>query len=186
MQPDEIENIFEDALYSVSNHYFTNSERTFTYELYYHLRNTPLQDHIVVDAELPKRRLTIQEAEIFNLRPLGRRMSPDIIIHERENGNNQLLVAEVKAQRYLSAEDTIKDINKLISLRVNYNFQIGIFVAINVNIDRICNYIHQNMHLIEFPLVNGIQQINDASNIKIFVKENVNSVWETITLLELV
>lgn len=174
--------IFENTLNSISAEYFGLTERLFTYELYHKLklRNIPneigLQHaNIVIDAELPKRVLSPQGAAALNLLPLDRLMAPDIIIHERDTGNQQLLVAEVKVERYLNSKKTLHDIKKLISLRCNYNFQFGIFVAINVNMDRVRGHILSRSNEI------GIQ-IDQNSDIHIFTKLNSTSTLEYQTL----
>jgi len=185
---------FVDALNSVPYEYFGNTERLFTYELYYQLRimiqNNPFdENNIVLDAELPKRLLSQQQAQALGLLPLNGLMSPDFIIHERENGNNQLLVSEVKAERYLNQEKTIKDINKLISLRHNYNFQNGVFVAININMQKIRDYIH-NLNPNPLPTDLQIMWPNNIDhslvNIDIYTKEYYHSPWEHNTLLEII
>lgn len=184
--------IFENTLNSISAEYFGLTERVFTYELYHKLRfrNIPheiglLHANIVIDAELPKRVLTVQHAAELGLLPLENLMSPDIIIHERDTGNQQLLVAEIKAEKYLNGLKTIHDINKLISLRRNYNFQLGIFVAINVNMNRICQHILDNQNVIMWPLDGGQAQVDPNLDIHIFTKLNSASNWEHETLINI-
>lgn len=185
---------FREALNNVPPQYFGETERLFTYELYYQLKeifnNHPLlNNNIVIDAELPKRRLTLYQARVLGLLPLDKLMSPDFIIHERDTGDNQLLVAEVKAEKYLSLDKTIKDINKLISLRQNYAFQKGVFVAININIQKIKDYIHglnsnpqQNDPRIMWP----VNVPHNNVNIHIFTKEDATSQWEHETLINII
>lgn len=185
-------NRFQEALNNVSDEYFGETERLFTYELYHELKevfnNNPLLHHnnVVIDAELPKRRLTQQQANNLGLLPLDNLMTPDFIIHERANANNQVLVAEVKAERYLSAKKAIKDINKLIALRRNYNFQIGVFVAINVTLESIRNHIHNPDITILWPEINGARTIDPALDLHIYTKQDSNSPWEQSTLINLI
>ena len=182
---------FEEALNNVSNNYFGDTERLFTYELYYELRkvlnDNPLPyNNIVIDAELPKRRLTPHQAVVYGLLPLDRLMSPDFIIHERDTGTHQLLVSEVKAERSLSRVKTITDLNKLISLRRNYNFEIGVFVAINVSLERIRQHVNNVNTEIQWPIVNGVRNIDPTLNIHIFTKLNDISPWEHDTLIDII
>lgn len=180
--------IFHSILNSVSAEYFGLTERLFTYELYHklRLRNIPNEiglphANIVIDAELPKRVLSPQGAAALNLLPLDRLMSPDIIIHERDTGNQQLLVAEVKAEQYLNSEKTLNDINKLISLKCNYHFELGIFVAININMNRVHQHILSRHNEIMWPNA----QIDPNYDIHIFTKLNAASNWQHQTLINL-
>ncbi len=89
----------------------------------------------------------------------------------------------------MNQEKTIKDINKLISLRHNYSFQNGVFVAINVNMQKIKDHIH---NLIPNPQPNDLQIMwpnniaRNLVNIDIYTKEYSNSLWEQDTLVDII
>ncbi len=180
-------NTFVQALNNVPNEYFGQTERLFTYELYNQLRNLQylLPHNIVLDAELPKRRLSLTEEQDLNLLSLNNLMSPDIIIHERDTANQQLLVSEVKAEKYLSAEKTIKDLNKLIALRHNYRFNIGVFVAINVNMQKIKDYIH-NLNQNNLQIMWPQNIVDNQWDIHIYTKVDNNAQWEHDTLVTII
>lgn len=164
----------------VPNQYFGKTERLFAYEFYHQFRkyreeeNFLNDDLIVIDAELPKEVLTPEQAAEHNLLPLDSLMYPDFIIHERETGNHQLLVSEIKAERYLSQEKFIKDLNKLISYKVRYNFQYAVFIAINVDEEYLIEKLRGAHDLI----------MRDDNNIEIhiFTKLNGDSNWNQTTL----
>ncbi len=181
-------NIFTQALNNVPNEYFGKTERLFTYELYHELRGLQhflVHPNIVIDAELPKQRISLTEEQELNLLSLDNLMSPDIIIHERESADQQLLVSEIKAEKYLSAEKMFKDLNKLIALRHNYRFDVGVFVAINVDMQKIKDYIHNlNQNNLQIMWPQGF--VDNQLDIHIYTKVDVNSQWESDTLINII
>ncbi len=178
---------FVQALNNVPNEYFGKTERLFAYELYNQLRNLQylLPQNVVFDAELPKRRLSLTEEQDLNLLSLNNLMSPDIIIHERETADHQLLVSEIKAEKYLSAKNMIKDLNKLIALRHNYRFNVGVFVAINVDMQKIQDYIHNlNQNNLQIMWPQGF--VDNQWDIHIYTKVDDVSPWEHDTLVNII
>ncbi len=142
-------NLLHNSINQITEECLNKTERIFSYELYHIFKielnnNNQFTNNIVLDAELPKRRLSDEQANNLGLIDLGTLMSPDIIVHERDTGNHQLLVAEIKTNKSLSRKSLIKDIKKLISLKMNYNFQNAVFILINGNMDKIERYLNHN------------------------------------------
>ena len=142
-------NLLHNSINQITEECLNKTERIFSYELYHIFKielsnNNQFTNNIVLDAELPKQRLSDEQANNLGLIDLGALMSPDIIVHERDTGNHQLLVAEIKTNKSLSRKSLIKDIKKLISLKMNYNFQNAVFILINGNMDKIERYLNHN------------------------------------------
>lgn len=178
-------NLFLAALTNVDNEYFNASERVFCYEFYHQFKivlnnNNIIQNNhnITLDAELPKRRLSPEQAAALGLIPLDNLMSPDIILHERDTGNQQLLVAEIKAKKYISSNELFHDINKLIALKYNYAFHYAVFLAINVNMNRIRRKIQENL--------GTLTGNNNQRDIYIITKHDGNSNYQIETLMQMI
>ena len=187
-------NSLRESINIITEDYFGKTERLFTYELYHKFKivlnnNNFLENNIVLDAELPKRRLTDEEANNLGLIDLGSVMSPDIIIHERNNATNQLLIAEIKAEKYLNQRKIIKDINKLISYKCNYHFQNAIFIIINANRERILNHLHalniNENNVIQNDENNEIIVLPLGIDITIMIKESAGNELSEYSLRQL-
>lgn len=156
------------ALKSIDGKYYQRNERDFTYELYHQLRKLKL--NIDVTAETPKRPIRIPFELIKNLFFqnyffLSKNLNlvenhfnrtPDLLFHEYENKNRQILACEIKP---LSKNNELiyRDISKLLyytksSLR--YKYGVLILFSPNDN-DRKLNQLKNKYQkvLIEFPQI---------------------------------
>lgn len=129
------------AILNVEERYFFRKERDFAYELYHQLRLLKLPLNTEVTCEHPKARFKFSDA-IFN-EPLIRRnffsdeinenkricRYPDLLIHEFDNRNQQLLAIEIK--RGGAASQIKKDLAKLIVYcRGRLKYQKGVLIII--------------------------------------------------------
>jgi len=187
-------NLLCDSINKISENHFGKTERVFSYELYHIFKHTleknnQFVNNIVLDAELPKRRLSDNEARDLGLIDLSVLMSPDIIVHERDTSEYQSLVAEIKIDKSLTRQNLIKDINKLISLKVNYKFQEAVFIFINGDIEKVQRYLNHpeitiqngaNIQIAENTIV-----IPNGVDISIVSKKSADSELVKSSLLEL-
>jgi hypothetical protein len=179
-------NLLRSSINQIPEEYLDKTERVFSYELYHIFKsrlanNDQLTNNIVLDAELPKRRLSDAEANNLGLIDLGVLMSPDIIVHERDTANHQLLVAEIKVKQSLTRKNFIKDIKKLISLKANYHFQNAVFILVNANMDKVRNYLN---HADTIILYNQNIEENEEETISIPNDIDINIITKTGNLLE--
>ncbi|MRX41326.1 hypothetical protein GJU43_18720 [Flavobacterium sp. LC2016-23] len=137
---------FRRALEYRNGRFFNNDferfgERVFCYEFYHQLRilidneriNNPLfLDGALLQAEVEKMQI-IELVERFGLRILRGRMSPDFLMHTPGNANFHPYVIEVKCEHELSSRKLLFDLEKIDQFITRYNYQRGIFLAINVN-----------------------------------------------------
>lgn len=172
------------ALNNVGNEYFTNIERLFTYELFHQLRiiieYQPFDnENIILDCEIPKNVITTEQANALGILPLDSLKYPDFIIHERETAVSQLLVAEVKATKNLSRKQTVSDIRKLISFIRLYRFNVGVFVATNVTMERIITHMnHPETQLSQ-------EEYLHIDRVHVLTKNDTEQQWTHMTLVEI-
>ncbi|MEB5972645.1 hypothetical protein ACWXWB_14885 [Pantoea dispersa] len=126
------------AVQQVGDGYFGFSERVYCYELYHLIRvrmhiyerqNGPLRE-IFLHSELVKRIITREQADFYEVRPLGEQRIPDFIFHTPNNFNNQVATMEVKVAT-LYAADLYDDLRKLTDMAERYQYQLAIFHCIN-------------------------------------------------------
>lgn len=141
--------ILSRAIESIQPKYFERKERDFSYELYHQFRLLNLKNDIEVTAETPKSNLfgnqiSVENEELRNLlnsngiRHEAVTRVPDIIIHEYENLNQQLLAIEIK--KSASINQVKRDLAKLIAYcRGRLMYKNGVLILINPrnNINRI-------------------------------------------------
>ena len=147
-------NWLRSAINFVPNGYFGHSERVFCYELYHrirvgmflHEREHGRLNNIFLHSEIVKAYIDPQTAEEYNIIPLNGQMSPDFILHEPNTADQQIAAVEVKATENLSHAELHRDLDKLTQLKNNYNFQVAVFLAINIDSQRIENLIQRNLH----------------------------------------
>jgi hypothetical protein len=116
--------ILKTAIKKIERYYFERKERDFAYELYHQLRLIKLPLNTEVTCEHPKRRFSHSDTILED--PLVRRYFfadeideskkifryPDLLIHEFENRNQQLLAVEIKKQ--FNESQIKRDLAKLI------------------------------------------------------------------------
>lgn len=148
--------------------YFQRNERDFTYELYHQLRKLKLK--IDVTAETPKSSFRIPEklinskffknyffsSENYDVIHNFFNRTPDLLFHEYNNKNRQLLACEIKALS--KSNDLIyKDISKLLYYtNSSLRYECGILILFSPNDnDRKLNQLKNKYQkvLIEFPQI---------------------------------
>lgn len=156
------------ALKSIDVIYLQRNERDFTYELYHQLRKLKL--NIDVTAETPKRPFRIPSELIknlffqnyffssknFNLVNSRFSRTPDLLFHEYENKNRQILACEIKP---LSKNNDLiyRDLSKLLYYsKSSLRYECGILILFSPNDnDRKLNQLKNKYQkvLIEFPQI---------------------------------
>jgi hypothetical protein len=136
--------ILKTAIKNIVPKYFERKERDFSYELYHQLRLFQLPFGTEVTCEHPKRRFSFNDSIINE--PLIKRnffadeidenkkifRYPDLLIHEFENRNQQLLAVEIKKQ--FNVIQIKRDLAKLIVYcRGRLNYKNGILIVIQPN-----------------------------------------------------
>lgn len=118
-------------------------ERVFCYELYHQVRhsmenrlhknqNIYRADNIFLQSELTKMQVNSFVEIIFKIRRLAKEYMPDFLLHTPGNFSNQLIVMEVKSTPKLDIDSVIYDLTKINEFISNYQYQKGIFIAINI------------------------------------------------------
>jgi hypothetical protein len=128
------------ALKFINEIYFLRKERDFSYELYHQLRKLNL--NIDITAETPKCSYRIPESlisnlffkryffqsENFDLASNCFNRTPDLLFHEYENRNNQLIAVEIKPLGSIS-KLIYRDVAKLLYYtKSNLQFRCGIMI----------------------------------------------------------
>lgn len=129
--------------------------------MHHHERTQGKVEDIFLHSELVKTVLSENDAQRYDVWPLGARRMPDFLFHTPDNFNNQIAAIEVKTA-YLSQDKFIEDLEKLTELYRNYKYQLAIFHCTNTSIDRI-------RHLLKDISTDHIEE-----NIKIECKEKFN------------
>ena len=93
-------------------------------------------NEIFLHSELVKTVLSPNQAQRFDVWPLGGLKVPDFLFHTPGNFDNQIAAVEVKTA-HLSPDNLINDLIKLTELRQNYRYHLGIFHCVNTNIGRL-------------------------------------------------
>ncbi|MEG3437044.1 hypothetical protein V0288_07925 [Pannus brasiliensis CCIBt3594] len=169
-------------------HYLqTNGERGFCYELYHYMRvamhwhrnnkSHLYENHfnrIFLNAELSKRKILDAHRAFFEERGIERldkNYFPDFLFHSPSDTDYQIVVMEVKSNPELQATDIISDLRKLRQFVAKYNYQYGIFLAINIS-----PVIIQE-EFIRHEIINFLQEIpnEDKERIFLMIKENSKS-----------
>lgn len=157
-------------------------ERAFCYELYHQTRiqmddyleqHPPQQNQpvLLLQAELKK----FQIAHIVNLLPniagaLDKEYIPDFLLHAPGPYDFQEVVVEVKSTPKLSFSKIKDDLAKIESFMSNYNYRLGVFLAINISPIRIIQMFNED---INNTWIN--ENISNRSHIQILIKENKDS-----------
>ena len=132
---------------AVRNHIIHFGERAFCYELYYHCRvlmeqhyqETQTYGTVRLQAELKKSQIADIIEEKHDVRRLDRDYYPDFLLHGPGIGDflQQKVVVEIKATPNLSRNNVLQDLCKLEQFIDRYNYEQGIFLAINVDMSRL-------------------------------------------------
>ncbi|TXT32939.1 MAG: Methionyl-tRNA formyltransferase-like protein [Chitinophagaceae bacterium] len=118
-------------------------ERVFCYELYHKLRmlmdsntnanqqNLFVAENVFLQSEVIKQNIDHTIAMFFEIAELSKEFMPDFLLHTPGNFDNQLIVMEVKSTPRLSFGKLCADLLKIQEFINNYNYQQGIFLAVN-------------------------------------------------------
>lgn len=169
------------SLNQVTEGYYNHSERVFCYELYHLIRVKMFLyergggnlDNIYLHSEIIKLTLSETEANYYNITPLTGQRSPDFVLHQPHNANYQIAAMEVKANN-LTYEELLDDLEKLTQLKNRYNFQVVVFLAINIDASRLRTFITDDF----------INSNNIDHDIKIIVKEDAHHPFTERTIAE--
>lgn len=158
-----------------------HAERLFAYELYFYLRwrikvKEQLYGKIKLTGELRKEKLPKEIYNKFKLTALSKRFIPDFLIHIPQNIDRQLAVIELKTDPNIDMNELFYDLEKIDEFIERYNYEIGIFIAINVRFDKISNLIRQRLH----------RKILNLHRIFVVVKESKGSSLISSTLFEII
>lgn len=165
----------------IENDFERFGERVFCYEFYHQLRKLIDQEKInnpnflngaLLQGEVEKMQI-IELIQRFQLRNLTGQLSPDFLMHSPGNANSHPYVIEVKCERNLSARKMLIDIEKIDQFVTQYNYDRGVFLAINANSE----LIQENINRIQ----NYVNQLQGRNRIKIISKENQqtpHNIWQ--------
>ncbi len=132
------------AISRIDEKYYHRHERDFAYEFYHQLRILKWPKNVEVTCETPKKRFSYRDPilmdtlvrqcffndEVNENRTIHR--YPDILIHEYENRNQQLVAVEIKKQ--YSADSITRDLAKLaVYCKGRLKYKRGILIVINPN-----------------------------------------------------
>lgn len=160
-------------------------ERVFCYELYHQARKImetkQLTNQVFLQAELRKNQVTSEIEELFEIKNINGPYYPDFLIHNPLSFDDQYLIIEVKANPELNINDMVRDIKKIDEFINKYNYQKGIFLAINLSEKRLKTLLNNN----EF-----LKEINDSISYKdkilLIFKEDANKNQKLINLNTLI
>jgi hypothetical protein len=133
--------LLKNAIKRIEQKYFERKERDFAYELYHQLRLLELPNKTEVTCEHPKHRINFNDA-ILQDKLIKKSFFrdgtnenkriyryPDLLIHEFENRDQQLLAVEIKKRG--NANQIRKDLAKLVVYcRGELNYKKGILIII--------------------------------------------------------
>ncbi|WP_179288112.1 hypothetical protein, partial [Terribacillus saccharophilus] len=119
-----------------------HQERVFCYELYHQFRKileqkqNELTEEWILQGE-PRKGPIGSEIEAYcEVKSIDKVYYPDFLVHEPNQMNNGLII-EVKANPRLTIKDMKKDILKIDQFINKYEYQKGVFLAINITRDRL-------------------------------------------------
>lgn len=148
MDPREFLEFLRYAVSRVGPGYYGYSERVYCYELYHFLRvamfHRQLNDthpHLFLHSEIVKVVLNQTDAENIGIYPLNNQRSPDFILHEPHTVDNQIAAIEVKTTQNVGYAACLDDLEKLSELKRSYHFQVGVFLCINSEINKVSQHI---------------------------------------------
>lgn len=165
-------------------------ERVFCYELYHKLRflmdsendnkrqNLYSAQNIFLQSELIKSQVNQFIEMIYEITKLSKEFMPDFLLHTPGNFSNQLIVMEVKSTPTLSNNEIKADLLKIQEFINNYQYQKGIFIAVNVPIEVRKQRL---LHLSKWYTNN----INTPEKISLFFKENPSSEMQEYSFTDL-
>jgi len=161
-------------------------ERFFCYELYHQLRLRMIQhpevfQNVCLQGELQKIQIVELMAQ-YGLTRLSANFIPDFLLHSPGTAEFHPYVAEVKADRFLTALQVRKDIAKISEFMIKYHYQRGIFLTTMIEANQLFeNLISQNQHLLTIP---NIQET--AQNIFVINKSSSSDDTHSQLLSELI
>jgi hypothetical protein len=156
-------------------------ERIFCYELYHQLRilvddlkqrQPNFLDGAFLQGELQKMQI-IEFNQKLGLEDLSAEHIPDFLVHTPGSELRQVAIIEVKATPFLNFNSLFEDIHKIAEFIERYRYEFGLFLAVNINPDRVVDIIQTHSEqFMQFGLF--IERIfvvvKEASNEQTFCK----------------
>jgi len=165
-------------------------ERHFCYELYHKIRcsmesyyaQNPDTIQLYLQAELKKQQIH----DVISIFPriqqgLDKEYIPDFLLHSPGHDSHQEVVVEVKTNPRLSWEEIKEDLDKLQQFIERYNYNLGIFLYVNVEYQRLINLITTDDHADSIRT-----DISYMNQIRILVKNSLDAPLFEASLGELV
>jgi hypothetical protein len=152
------------ALGNIKARYFQRGERDFSYELYHQLRlMKEIKEPVEVTCETGKTKLITLRDSIFKNDLIRQhffvedtynnfvyRRIPDLIIHEYNTRDHQLLAIEIK--KAITRQNVLKDLAKLaVYCHGRLKYKKGILILVNADERRVRQFPNVNRFLTEFP-----------------------------------
>jgi hypothetical protein len=167
-------------------------ERSFCYELYHQIR-VLMEAHYIQSPPQPDEPVLLLQGELKKYQiydivqlltgldePLAKEYIPDFLLHVPGPYEHQEVVVEVKSTPKLSFSKIKSDLLKLNEFINNYNYKVGVFLAVNIGRNRILNWFNDDSNI---DWINN--NINVRNQIHIFSKENQDSELLKFTLNEI-
>jgi len=164
------------------NKFIRYGERIFCYEFYAILRgliwkekqvNSKFLEGIQLQGEVRKFQV-LDLIQHFGLNPLDGEYVPDFIVHSPGSADRQFCVIEVKADPDVSHDDIFHDLDKLDQFITRFNYEHGMFLAVNIS----PQVIEEKLQILR-P---RIQHLHGRERILIICKSNRASDLINITL----
>lgn len=174
-------------------------ERIFCYELYHQLR-------ILIDAERNENKNFLEgtylQAEIkkmqiydllqtFGITPLTGSFVPDLLMHSPGNANSHPYVIEIKATPFVLEVEVLADLCKIGEFLNKYNYEKGIFLAVNLGQKTLTDLIKSAFHNGEKnyarkpAALSSFRELHNVlGDITIITRERGNAKAETISLIQ--
>lgn len=176
-----------EAILTIEDKHFHRNERDFAYELYLKMKSfLTLPPNVEVTPESTKKRFNALDdilqmdnikkyffTKTNNTSKLIFRF-PDLLIHEYENQNNQILAIEIKKK--VSEQSILRDLAKLIVYcKGSLQYKKGILILVNTNRRlRITEVPSISQLLINYPEIE-IWIVKPQTEIEIICSDNINS-----------
>jgi hypothetical protein len=159
-----------------------HQERVFCYELYHQFRKimeqkqNELTEEWILQGEPRKGPIGSEIEEYCEVQSIDKIYYPDFLVHEPNTMNNGLII-EVKANPSLTIKDMKKDILKIDQFINKYEYQKGVFLAINITKDRLKELLNDSRLIV--PLK---EQVICTDEILLIFKESAKEKIITINL----
>jgi hypothetical protein len=165
----------------VNGNFERYGERIFCYEFYHRLSikmylERKTNGNFLQGAKLQGEVRKMQVAELIDalgLEQLDGEYTPDFLVHTPGNADYHACVIEVKCEPNLSSGKMLTDIKKINQFVTRYNYQLGIFLAVNITPDELQNRYNE--------ISEEVAVLEGRDRIRIVCKASQNSghhVWQ--------